>query len=141
MTASSEGMPMTDDWKTAADGVARKRRGAWVGSTVAFLIGGGFWGAGLALDGSTRLACLALGGIAVAIGFAYGTAIYMARVDEQERMANLWGAYVALCIYLALFGLNAMLGLLAIAIPHAEMVIFAATMAGFGVTFLWQRFR
>ena len=141
MTASLGRTPMADGWQAAADTAARKRRGAWVGTTIAFLVSGGCWGAALALENPARAILLVVGAVAFAIGFAYGTAIYMRRVDEQERMANLWGSYAALCVYLALFAMHALAEQLGIRIAYAETWIFLIVTTSFGVTFLWQRFR
>jgi hypothetical protein len=132
---------MAEDWKAAADQAARKRKGAWIGTAVTAGIAGLLWSFALNTDGGVRLALLAAGALMVAIAFAYGTAIYMRRVDEQERTANLWASYASLCIYVLLYCVKIVVAQFGVVVPHSEALIFLAVLASFLAVFLWQRFR
>lgn len=82
--------------------------------------------------------------LAVAAGvFAMirGTIVYMRRIDEQERDANLWGCYAGMSAYLALYILARAVALFGIVVPFADDAIFLIVMAITLAVFGWKRFR
>ena len=83
------------------------------------------------------IAMMALTGI-VAVR---GTLIYMQRIDEQERDANLWGAYCGVTVYTLLFGAQLLAKRFGTPIPHAHELIFGAVLTTTLAVTLWKRFR
>lgn len=100
---------------------------------------------GMALHGAPQgpariallIAMMALTGVAA----VRGTLIYMQRVDEQERDANLWGAYCGVTVYVLLFGAQLLAKRFDTPIPHAHELIFGAVLATTPAVTLWKRFR
>lgn len=132
---------MSKGWEAQAKAAEAARRSPWFWSPVSCALGGlgllGGWHLGGALGWAAGIA-----GAALALwGFLFGTLIYMRRIDEQERDANLWGCYVGMCAYLVLFPASYAAAQLGHPVPHADVGIFFAVMFIVLGVFAWKRFR
>lgn len=132
---------VAEDWKADAAHRTRLRIGAWVGTLVAATAGVIALGLGTHIGGGARAPLMILGGALVALGFVYGTAIYMRRIDEQERDANLWSAYIGFCLYIALYMIRGLWFYATGSVPFSHDVIFVVTLAVGLAVFLWRKFR
>jgi hypothetical protein len=133
---------MADDWEAKARASASARRAVWVWSPVFIAVGGlAVIGGIMAPVAWIRWSGFVCGGALTLWGFVYGTYVYMRTIDEQERDANLWGAYVGICAYLLLFPLSELLAMLGTQVPHAPYVVFMITMTTVLAVFAWKRFR
>ena len=139
----TEYIPMSDtEWQTEASTARRRRLAPWIGTIVLSMIGGMAIGGAAALDASATRTILIAIGVAAGLGaLAWSTVIYMRVIDEQERDANLWGAYVGICAYLVLYPLRWTFHVLGQQPPFSHDAIFVAVMAVVIVVFLWKRFR
>ena len=87
---------------------------------------------------------LGLSGIALAlmaVGFFWGTFIYMKVVDEQERTASVWAAAAGMWVYFTLFPLRIVLEALNVGPWYGHEFIFLASTFTMIAVFLWRRFR
>jgi hypothetical protein len=132
---------MTEDWEVRSKRAARAIRGAWIGTLIASIASAIAFAVAMQSDGVVRLTALAVAAGGIAIAFAYGTYIYMRRIDELEREANLWGAYAGVSIYIALFTVKTVLAPIGIVFPYADAGIFVIVLMTFVAVFCWKRFR
>ena len=88
-----------------------------------------------------RAVLILLAVVAGLIGMIRGTLIYMQRIDEQERDANLWGCYVGMCGYLLMYLVVRGAEQLGHPIPNGHDIVFLMTMVITLAVFCWKRFR
>lgn len=131
---------MSDDWQSQADALVAKRRAVWAWTPVLAFVAAVILVAGAFAHGPLRWGCFTVGGAVGLWTLIYGTAVYMRRVDEQERDANLWGCYIGMCVYLALFAIHALMDQFGAGIVHADYYIFGIVMVTVMGVFSWRRF-
>lgn len=92
-------------------------------------------------DGASRTALLVALVAVTGLAAVRGTLVYMRRIDEQERDANLWGAYCGVTLYLILYGAQLLAQRFGSPIPYAHDLIFGAVLVTTVAVTLWKRFR
>ena len=133
---------MAEEWRAEMATARKRRMAAWIGSPILIVAGLAMLRLGLTIaPGGVRWLVLAAGGAAAIGGFLWGTIFYLRVVDEQEREANLWGCYVGMCVYLALFSIHTLFEGLNQPPPFGHFAIFSATMVTVMGVFLWRRGR
>lgn len=132
---------MTNEWEVREGKLAAKRRAIWIWTPVFGIVGVLAIVGGVISTGAMHWIGLVFGGLMTSWALVYGTAVYMRTIDEQEREANLWGCYVGMCVYLALFGLKILLDWGGTTVPQADNAIFLIVMLTVLSVFSWRRFR
>lgn len=131
----------TDDWQTRARAMVRRQRSAWIGTIIVGIIGAIVFAEGLESGpGALRTALLLGGFLLVGASLLWGTIVYMLVIDEQERDANLWGAYGGLTVYMSLFSVRYLSDAAKIDVPLTHEGIFVVTMLVTLAIFIWKRF-
>lgn len=92
-------------------------------------------------DGAGRTALLVAMIALTGLVAVRSTLVYMRRIDEQERDANLWGAYCGVTLYVLLYGAQLLATRFGSPIPHAHDLIFGAVLVTTLFVTLWKRYR
>ena len=121
--------------------MVRRQRSAWIGTIIVGIIGAIVFAEGLESGpGALRTALLLGGFLLVGASLLWGTIVYMLVIDEQERDANLWGAYGGLTGYMSLFSVRYLSDAAKIDVPLTHEGIFVVTMLVTLAIFIWKRF-
>lgn len=134
----------TDDqtWQARAAAARKARLAPWRDCFFAgAIVGVAVSLAALSAQPGIRIPLIVLAVAAGVFGLVRGTLVYMRRIDEQERDANLWGCYAGMSAYLALYVLARAAAQFGIVVPFADDAIFLIVMAVTLAVFGWKRFR
>lgn len=129
-------------WKRAANARQLAVSGVWRDCLIAgFVLGISGTFAAIVPAGAPRIALATVAGLAVAYAFVRSTVVYMRKIDDHERDANLWACYCGMTVYAALFFTQYLAGEFGLVVPHVHDAIFWTTLTVTGGVYLWKRYR